>query len=136
VPLAPWERDALQQYSALIQTPRGAKRFLNTYRLVRAGLTSSEWDSFRELPGGPKEFRIAMLMLAVSAGQPSVAREWFLRIRVLGPDQPLCDAQPGDNPGTWTAFCTYYHKIRTDPAAQFTPAQLEKWLARVERFTF
>jgi hypothetical protein len=132
----PWERQALQQYSGLIQTARGAKRFLNTYRLGRAGLTSNEWDSFRELSGGPQEFRMAMLFLAVAAGQPSVARDWFLRLRNLDPDELPSGPQPGDNPRAWTAFYTQYHPIRTDTAGQFTPAQQEKWLARVERFTF
>jgi hypothetical protein len=132
VPLYAWERHALQHYSGLIQTPRGAKRFLNTYRLVRAGLTSDEWDSFRELPGGPQEFRIAMLFLAVAAGQPSVARDWFFRLRNKLPSDP----QPGDNPRAWAAFSTQYHQIRSDAADQFTLTQQEKWLARVERFTF
>jgi len=137
VPLHPWERQALQQYSGLIQTPRGAKRFLNTYRLVRAGLTAKEWDEFRKVPGGPQEFRLAMLLLAVAAGQPSVAREWFARIRSLGPSDLLPPTpQAGDNPLTWAAFCNHYNQIRTDTAAQVTPALLEKWLARVERFTF
>ena len=135
VPLYAWECKALQQYSGLIQTPRGAKRFLNTYRLVRAGLTSDEWDSFRELPGGPQEFRMAMLFLAVAAGQPSVARDWFLRVRNLDPTKLPSAPQPGD-PRAWTVFYTQYRQIRTDPADHFTPAQQEKWLARVERFTF
>ena len=135
VPLYAWECKALQQYSGLIQTPRGAKRFLNTYRLVRAGLTSDEWDSFRELPGGPQEFRMAMLFLAVAAGQPSVARDWFLRVRNLDPTKLPSEPQPGD-PRAWTVFYTQYRQIRTDPAGHFTPAQQEKWLARVERFTF
>jgi KAP family P-loop domain len=136
VPLYEWERKALQQYSGLIQTPRGAKRFLNTYRLVRAGLTSKEWDSFRENSGGPQEFRMAMLFLAVAAGQPSVARDWFLRLRNLDPDKLPSGPQPGDNPRAWTAFYTQYHQIRTGPADQFIAAQQEKWLTRVERFTF
>jgi hypothetical protein len=135
VPLYAWERQALQQYSGLIHTPRGAKRFLNTYRLVRAGLTSDEWDSFRELSGGPQEFRLAMLFLAVAAGLPSVARDWFFRLRHVDLNTLPSGPEPGD-PHAWTAFYNQYQQIRTDPAGHFTPAQQEKWLARVERFTF
>ena len=66
----------------------------------------------------------------------SVARDWFLRLRNLDPNELPSGPQPGDNPRAWTAFYTQYHPIRTDPAGQFPPAQQEKWLARVERFTF
>ena len=83
VPLYSWERTALREFHSVIHSPRGAIRFLNTYRLVRAELSPQEWDSFRGDDGGKQEFRIAMLFLAVAAGQPAVAREWFKRLRRL-----------------------------------------------------
>ena len=78
---------------------------------------------------------MAMLFLAVAAGQPSVARDWFLRVPNPDPTKLPSEPQPG-HPRAWTVFYTEYRQIRTDPAGHFTPAQQEKWLARVERFTF
>ncbi|UWZ86977.1 P-loop NTPase fold protein [Occallatibacter riparius] len=137
VPLHSWEREALQNYSALIQTPRGATRFLNTYRLVRAGLSDAEWDSFRKQPGGRQEFQIAMLLLSVAAGQPSVAREWFRHLRSLKPsDTVSASSKLGEGNRSWAAFCDLYNHLVADAGEQFTSSLLEKWLKRVECFTF
>jgi hypothetical protein len=137
IPLYSWERMALREFHSVIYTPRGAIRFLNTYRLVRAELSPQEWDSFRGDDGGKQEFRIAMLLLAVAAGQPAVVREWFKRLRRLEPGGTLSeDSWNGENGYGWSRFRELYSQTSRQLTTSFTQPILIKWLDRVERFTF
>jgi KAP family P-loop domain len=135
VPLNDWERDALKEYHPLVRTPRGAIRLLNTYRLVRAGVPETEWDSFRGKPRGTGECRVALLLLAAAAGCPAVAREWFASLRNVDPAAVLIDGQGEEHQhAEWREFkrvldATFVTK--TD-----LPDLYSKWLDRVERFAF
>ncbi|HEY5029492.1 MAG TPA: hypothetical protein VIK39_13865 [Candidatus Angelobacter sp.] len=137
VPLNSWEREALKDYYSLIGTPRGATRLLNTYRLVRAGVPVQEWDGFRGDEGGLREFRVALLLLAVAAGQPAVAREWFklLRLRDSGVET-LSDEVTVANGSQWDCFKELYNETSKQVKVPLTPDLITKWLDRVERFTF
>lgn len=84
VSLQDWERTALKGYDPLIRTPRGATRLLNTYRLVRAGLKAEDWGKFCPNHNQPGQSAVAMLLLAVAAGHPSIARDWFAALRRAG----------------------------------------------------
>jgi len=137
VPLRDWERNALKDYYRLIPTPRGATRFLNTYRLVRAGVLSTEWDRFRGDEGGLGEFRLPMLLLAVAAGQPSVAREWFrlLQQKAGGPLPQLESLSEREAPA-WSEFRRLYGDLNAQVNVPLTPDRVMDWVRCVERFTF
>ncbi|HSS75702.1 MAG TPA: P-loop NTPase fold protein [Thermoanaerobaculia bacterium] len=128
VPLHRWERDALKDYHALIRTPRGATRLLNTYRLVRASIPIEEWDRFRGDEARHGEFRIAMLLLASAAGYPAVAREWFEALRN---GVPATLSAP-DSDKLRQVYDDTFPVDGTPP----TKEQFVRWLDRVERFTF
>ena len=136
VPLNDWERNALKDYHSLIHTPRGATRFLNTYRLVRAGVPSTEWDRFRGDEGGFGESRIPMLLLAVAAGQPSIARDWFQLVRQQADGLPPLDEIPDPNKPAWTEFRKLYDETAKQMRMPLTPDLVSSWIGRVERFTF
>jgi hypothetical protein len=136
VPLCDWERNALKDYHSLIYTPRGATRFLNTYRLVRAGVPSTEWDRFRGDEGGLGEFRIPMLLLAVAAGQPSIARDWFTLMRERENGLPSPDEIPDLNKHAWFEFRKLYDETAKQMPMSLTPDLVSNWIGRVERFTF
>ncbi len=137
-PLARWERDALKDYHSLIHSPRGAKRLLNTYRLVRAGIPENEWQDFAGDDSHNGDFRVAMLLLAAAAGHPSVVREWFKLLRNHDwtttdlTDVPLDEASKKSWDDFRTAFTQTFDKITQKPSTKL----FEKWLDRVERFTF
>jgi hypothetical protein len=137
VPLYRWERDALKNYYSLISTPRGATRLLNTYRLVRAGVLATEWDDFRADEGGMGESRLAMLLLAVAAGQPAIARKWFkiLRQREVN-DLPTTDEIAKANQAAWANFRRLFKEFETQTKGPITKALVTKWIDRVELFTF
>jgi hypothetical protein len=133
VPLQGWERTAIKHYHPLVRTPRGATRFLNTYRLVRAGLVEPEWAAFRGDGDIHGEFRIAMLLLAAAAGRPAVAREWFQQLRKQAPHEvrvAQADAQG------WEHFKALYEST----VGRFSPPPsletMVKWIERVEQYTF
>jgi hypothetical protein len=137
VPLERWERDALKEYFRLIRTPRGVIRLLNTYRLVRAGIPVQEWDGFRGLSNVKGESGLAMLLLAVAAGEPSIARSWFKLLRAAGSGESLSsnDAAGIARP-EWNEFCKLYGEAIEKTPATLIPTLVGKWLDRVERFTF
>jgi hypothetical protein len=137
VPLHRWERDALKEYHSLINTPRGATRLLNTYRLVRAGVPEGEWDSFRADGVGTGESRLAMLFLAVAAGQPAIAREWFKLLREReNPSALITEVVSESNQQAWAMFCRLYEDTKTQVKKSFTPELVATWIDRVELFTF
>jgi hypothetical protein len=133
VPLHDWERKALRDYHALIQTPRGATRLLNTYRLVRAGIPKDEWRGFSS--GG--EHRVAMLLLAAAAGYPASAREWFGKLRNGDPRTVLSakDVSSTDPIG-WNQFKNVQKETFTNGTELLTNEIMAKWIQRVEIFTF
>lgn len=136
VPLHDWERAALQDYHPIISTPRGAKRLLNTYRLVRAGIPESEWNSFKGDANQRGEFRIVMLLLAAAAGYPAAAREWFELLRA-GQDFPDLHTlwSSRSDPG-WLVFRGMYTKTTVNETPNLDQKLLCKWLDRVELFAF
>ncbi len=135
VQLQEWERAAIKDYHLLIRTPRGATRFLNTYRLLRAGVLEHEWPNFRGNGMMKGEFRIAMLLLAAAAGHPAVAREWFLLLRDNAPREvrPLDVATDAKG---WAHFKVVYDSTIGDVAGWPSRATLVKWIELVEQFTF
>jgi hypothetical protein len=132
VPLLEWERKALGEYYSLIQTPRGAKRLLNTYRLVRAAVPKQEWDVF-----STSEYRVAMLLLAAAAGSPAIVREWFRELLKDDGSDPLAAGDNPDNePPGWSKFRSIYQQGFSNPADEPTKEVIAKWIQRVEAFTF
>ncbi len=128
-----WEREALQAYHPLIQTPRGAKRLLNTYRLVRASVPQSEWAAFAGDHRWDGEFRVAMLLLAAAAGYPAVARGWFAKLLATDPAE-LFEEQAVD-PG-WLQFKQVYDATFGHFTTPLSHELFFKWINRVERFAF
>jgi hypothetical protein len=136
VPLQDWERKALEAYHPLIGTPRGAKRLLNTYRLVRAGIPESEWNVFKGDGNTRGEFRVVMLLLAASAGYPAVAREWFDLMRT-GDDFPaLHNLWPARSDHAWLKFRSLYDQTFVIKTPNLNRDLCLKWLDRIELFTF
>jgi hypothetical protein len=84
------EVDFMGRFHGLIGTPRGLKRFVNTYRLLRISVPPAEWAAFRDPDEG--EYRHAILLLALLVGHAHEAGSIF---------QDLM-RHPGDGP--WGAF--------------------------------
>jgi hypothetical protein len=138
VPLHAWEISALRDYHGLIATPRAGVRFVNTYRLVRAGVPASEWIEFCGDHGAKGEFRLAMLFLACAAGSPASAREWFNHFRNDGLHECLSNEKSlGSNKEHSDLVKAVYLRARISaPDHTFSTDAVGRWLDRVSRFTF
>lgn len=135
VPLEKWEADALKQFASLIRTPRSVTRFLNTYRLIRAGIHKEKWPDFKGDGLAKGEFRIAMLLLAAAAGYPAIAREWFRAIRSANVGAfVIAEGTVGPDDVAWKAFRDHYVGVFASGGSD--KKNWEHWLAAVERFAF
>ncbi|MBW4720550.1 caspase, EACC1-associated type [Saccharothrix obliqua] len=73
--LTPEEREAIIAVRPFIGTPRSAKRLINTYRLLRAGLGEAELAALRA-----GEHRVVLLLLAILLGVPDRGQDLLRRL--------------------------------------------------------
>ncbi|MBN8472964.1 hypothetical protein JYJ95_41210 [Corallococcus exiguus] len=69
------ERRYMKALHGFIPSPRSAKRFVNTYRLLHASLPSNERTAFVGSPERPGECLSAQLLLAMLIGHPAEATQ-------------------------------------------------------------
>ena len=79
------EVDDVQTFQLLFQTPRAVKRLANTYSLIRVGVDRKQWPTYLGSKNSAPEYRVPLLLLAVSAAFPSLARPWLLWLRETPP---------------------------------------------------
>jgi hypothetical protein len=89
------EVEFAQGLSPIVATPRAAKRLMNTYRLIRATQHIGSRSRFLGTDGAPGEFQAVLLLLAVSAGYPTVADRMLVALEEDAPNHGIT---------TWTAF--------------------------------
>jgi hypothetical protein len=83
-----WELRDMDRLAMLFRTPRAVKRFVNTYRLVRAMVRPTELLYFEGTRAEPGEYRWPMLLLAVVAGFPNVGLRFVLTLDRLSAADP------------------------------------------------
>jgi hypothetical protein len=71
-----FEINAIDGLAPLLgRSPRALKRFVNLYRLIKAGLTPAELNSFvRASQDALAEFEAVLFLLAIDTGLPRVSR--------------------------------------------------------------
>ena len=106
-----WERNYIKQLFPLIPSPRAAKRFVNVYQLLRAGVTGDRREEFiGDTTHG--QHRAVLLLLAILTGYPAEATE-ILR--------DLLEEQPK---GSWWSFIdTYKQRGEIPPAENNHPSE-------------
>jgi hypothetical protein len=70
-----------------ISSPRSAKRLLNTYRIIRAGLDTESLVAFAGEEGRLGEYQAVLLLLALLIGYPGVAPGLFGRLARMRNDE-------------------------------------------------
>jgi hypothetical protein len=72
------ERDFMLRLAPLVgRSPRTVKRFLNTYRVFRAGLDPGRLKGFLGTQETPGDFREVQVLLGLICGAPDLAPEFF-----------------------------------------------------------
>jgi hypothetical protein len=137
VPLEAWEIAALKNYSPLIRTPRAATRFLNTYRLVRAGIQEDQWTIFKGDGVRSGEFLLPMLLLAGAAGYPVWRRTWFRELRKTSSTKvALMQTPVGTDDAGWREFSKLFGSTVAGQSPVPSSEQLHHWINVVDRFSF
>jgi hypothetical protein len=75
-----WELQDMEHLAPLFRTPRAVKRFVNTYRFLRAGVRPHELALFEGDREDPGTCRAALLLLAVVVSYSSAAPRFLRRI--------------------------------------------------------
>lgn len=150
----PWEERDIAQLWPLFRTPRTVKRFINTYRLLRAGLTSGEEiRSFEGKESAPGEYQIALLLLAIITSAPNETESF---LHTLG--EWLTQPSPADyviDVWRWRDLCEALKQpllakdrdwqqimidleriVEQDFHRTFEREVLRKWIWRVARYSF
>jgi hypothetical protein len=72
------EREAMVALSRVIgRTPRTLKRFVNIYRIIKAGLNDEQLDAFIGTGPSDAQYKAVLLLLSVAHGAPDVAPAFF-----------------------------------------------------------
>jgi hypothetical protein len=71
------ELEFMAGLARMVQTPRAAKRLLNTYWLIRAGLDEADLGEFVHNGGASGQYQVALILLAVLIGFPELAGTLF-----------------------------------------------------------
>jgi hypothetical protein len=125
------EREFAARLFPFVPSPRAAKRFANTYRILKAPLTAYELREFGGTEDSPGEFQAAMLLLAFATGLPRQTTELF----------PAILASAG-SAKSWREIVETY-VVEPDMVEVLNFVKLDnmldslvKWTPRVARFTF
>ena len=86
--ILPAELDFMARLGGMLRTPRGAKRFTNIYRLIRASLPHQRLEALVGSGNAMPEFPSVQLLLAIVVGSPSLAT-------------PLCTTLLEGGDGSW-----------------------------------
>lgn len=147
----PEELDFMAGLAPLLdRSPRALKRFVNVYRLVKAGLTREEQRTFYDTgEQSPPPYQAVLFLLAVDTGfPPAVAGEFFDALYPPTTGNPpttllgIVDVSSnpmtmGSRPSRWSQLLDWTFG-RGDGGTQFDAplALLVAWEPRVTRFSF
>jgi hypothetical protein len=140
--IKPWETKFAEQLFALMPTPRAAKRFTNTYRILKAPIKPDKLFDFEGTEEYPGSFQVPMLLLAILIGAPAESAVLFPKLQktVVDGNNPLVTLQKVSNLElTDEAFEKLQEKIKpiiTDLTFPDSAKVFAYWIPRVSRFSF
>lgn len=77
----PWEEADIKKLWPMFRTPRTVKRFINTYRLIRAGLRSEEETArYEGTADNPGQYQVALILLAMVTNFPDMTNLFVQRL--------------------------------------------------------
>jgi hypothetical protein len=129
----------LQLAGAVGKSPRRLKRFLNTYRILKASLDRLQQETFVLNKGGEGEYRAAMVLLAMITGAPRSSLRMLEFLANCVETSPLADLEAHINQSADPAEAKYIQAALTayknaQPNANL--GVLRSWAPEVARFSF
>lgn len=87
--------------SLLGETPRSVKRFVNTYRLIKA-IALEKNPQFLNEDKFPADYQCVLLLLVILTGLPAISREFFQRLQIIKEITSAADSGNGKKPAAPT----------------------------------
>jgi hypothetical protein len=141
-----FEISAIDALAPLLgRSPRALKRFVNLYRLIKAGLTPAEHNAFvRQSPDALGGFQAVLFLLAIDTGLPRVSRLVFdsiLEMKESGEasvKQLLeeMDKYPSDKTADWKTLRDWLGSLNGPGKFDRGMALIAEWVPRVARYSF
>ena len=121
-------------------SPRRIKRYANTYRLLKSGLTQTDARIFGSGSDSNDDYRIVLVFLAIVTGAPTLAPAVFAKafelrdrfevdtlLSELGLEKPASDAHEAIN---------VRGALRLLEGLDISREEIETWVPRVMRYAF
>jgi hypothetical protein len=140
--IQPWEVYFAQRLYGLIPSPRSAKRLINVYRVLKAGVDSARLPQFEGVHDAPGEFQLPLLLLAILICDTSEANRWFAELLKqsdrAGSDTlgAILSQGQADAGAPRARILIAVAPIIDIPGFPQDPALLAYWVPRVARFSF
>lgn len=144
--LEPKEVEDLLRFQPLFETPRAVKRLANTYCLIRVGVDPNDWSDYLGTGSVPGDYRLPMLMLAVTSAFPSLARPWLRWLRESPPtawkisqaavDDLIVKHRDATDPAEWSRLRHSLDQAQLKDWPLPKPDALDKWVPRIARYSF
>ncbi len=139
-----WETDFAKKLYTLISTPRGVKRFTNTYRILKASVKTKDLPAFEGTKEEPGDFEVPMLLLAILIGNQKESVHLFPHLYDQAKEEKKSfqDALKSylENPLSGSKNNTaFYSKIKSivNEGDNFHSSKaITDWIPKVTRFSF
>jgi hypothetical protein len=139
-----FELSAIEELAPLLgRSPRALKRFVNLYRLIKAGLTPAEHNAFirhnQDEVGG---FGAVLFLLAIDTGLPRVSRAVFDAFLSMKETDDLSvllgkvDKQPSANTADWDTLKDWINDLKGTEKLDRGISVIAEWVPRVARYSF
>lgn len=148
------ERDAMIALSRVIgKTPRTLKRFVNVYRIIKAGLDADRLAAFMGTGPSDAQYVAVLVLLSIAHGAPDVAPAFFHELKLIHEEalakkkkdiglkallQHMSTPPPELDESltiAWSTLIGELHRASKD-AGDISLAVLREWLPVVVRYTF
>jgi hypothetical protein len=135
------EQEFIRKLSRYLGTsPRRIKRYANTYRLLKSGLTRQEARLFGAVEGSDEDYQVVLVFLAIVTGAPSLAPKIFSKAFALRVnfDVGILIRETGlDDESTATNEAINARgSLELLRGLKITKEEIETWVPRVMRYAF
>jgi hypothetical protein len=118
--IAPSEMKFITELAPLLgRSPRALKRFVNVYRLVKAGLSEREERRFLNDSSSLCDYQAVLFLLAVDTGLPHIAQDFFDELQ-----------STPERKGLRALIDEHLGKVDSQGAEEWS--RLKKWLTQVD----
>jgi predicted KAP-like P-loop ATPase len=145
-----WEMKYLSAMHPLIGSPRSAKRFVNIYQFIRAGLGSDALERFRGTKAGG-EYQVVAMLLAALIGHPRECQDvfdrlmdpedasaswWMLVSDVCTPAEPAAGAADREGEDARARLSAAFQAVKPAFTLGDAARPFRDWAPAIKRFSF